>query len=488
MKFLKYINWFKHLVIGFIFMHVCIGCMKSPRTVTSSNVPPPVDSLGDYSITEVGDSLLNNPNFSKTLNGYTDKTSYYPGDMLSLYLSCPVTIKNSVITLYNTKGNSILSVSATITTQKIKSQKPWVDGFGYAPTFSIKLPANLKSGIYTWTGKIPFVVKGNGSSYDLTVVYPSNTLNAYNPTGGKSLYAPNFNNRATVLSFHRSDTIDYANFYKWIDNQSYNINYIADSDLDDYSQIQNSKVVIVTGHSEYWTLAARENIDKFVASGKNVLMLAGDNMWWQVRYNKSKDLMICYKDIDGSANEGNTLDPLGGTLYSTVNWGTPIVKYPIISSIGADYRGGGYGNTLPNRWNGFRIVQENSPLFQGTGLKNGDILSMPTREYDSAPIVKLFPQVPSAKETPVIDTAKLHFYKTELVGYDFAQNLMRRDRLGFGTFIVCKKSPTSGTIVNTATMDWCATTGIVGIDKFKVQKITKNMIDLSLANASLFSN
>lgn len=200
-------------------------------------------------------------------------------------------------------------------------------------------------------------------------------------------------------------------------------------------------------------------------------MLSGNNMWWQTRYNESKNQMICYKGI---------VDPLNGTLYGTVSWGAPILNYPVAASIGADFNEGGYGRVLPNRWDGYKIVQENSPLFSGTGLKNGDMLSMKTTEYDSAPVVKI--PAPGSQEIPVIDNTKLNYYKVELLGYDFAQNSVRPDQLGLGTFIVCKKSPTAGTVVNAASMDWCNN---IVYAKFKT--ITKNMIDLSLAGTSLFS-
>jgi hypothetical protein len=480
--------------LGYLFISAAlIRCKKDPIAVQKPSPdpisvinPPPIgptaDYMGQYSITEIGSKLVvPDPTFNKSINGYTDQVSYNVGDTVTVYLSGPAN-NDAVIPLLDTRRNSILSVSTPIVTQTIKSDKPWVDGFMYDKTFSFKIPEYFKSGVYTWNKTIPFIIKGNKPTYDLTVVYPTNTANAYNFAGGKSVYAPDFNNRATVLSFLRSNAIMPAAFFQWIDNQTYNINYVADCDLDDYSQIENSKVVVITGHSEYWTRQARENIDKFVDSGKNVLMLSGNLMWWQVRYNKEKNLMVCYKDVNGYSNYDDTIDPLGTTKYSTVNWGTPVVDYPILPSIGTDYRYGGYGNMLPNRWNGFKIVQEDSPILKGTGLKNGDILNMPTTEYEGTPVVELFP--PGSSQIPVIDNSVLNFHQVELLGFDFASNSQRRDKLGFGTFMVCQKSSTSGTIVHGASMDWC--TNIL-LANGKIKAITKNMIDLSLSNSSLFT-
>ena len=477
----------RHFLGYVLFLFALYRCkkdslLKKPGSTVGVPLPPVVsdDFMGQYTITEVGSNLQPEPDYMSTINGYTDKASYLPGENLTLYLSGPAS-DNASIPVWDMNNKTVLSVIAPLTTQTIKSDKPWVDGFMYDKTLEIKLPSDMKSGIYTWPGKVPFVCKGTGSSYDITVVYPSNTLNAYNFAGGKSLYAPDYHNRATVASYLRSNILYYQVFYLWLGKQNYTVNYIADCDVDDYSNIENSKVVILTGHSEYWTRKARLNIDKFVDSGRNLLMLSGNNMWWQVRYNQSKNLMICYKNNTGGYDDDNSSDPLVNTIYSTVNWGSPSVNYSIVKSTGSDFRYGGYGQMLTDRWNGYKILQENSPILKGTGLKNGDILHIPSTEYDGSPVMKFYP--PGSTEIPVIDNSIANFHKVELLGYDYARDTSQAYGLGYGTFIVNKKSPTSGTIVNAASMDWC-----YYIIDSEIQIVTKNMIDLSLNNESLFTS
>jgi len=462
--------------LGYLLLLVALYRCKKDALTISKTVTPPITEvtdayLGQYSTTDYGNALQPEPDFMSTINGYTDRVSYNSGDTVNVFLSGPASA-NAAITLHDTKGNIIQTISTPIVTQTINSTKPWVDGFGYAKTFSFQIPQYLQSGIYTWQGQIPFVCKGANQAADIIVVYPSNTTNAYNPAGGKSLYLPDASNRASVLSFLRSNVISYPQFYQWIDGLPYTIRYIADSDLDNYEEIANSKIVMITGHSEYWTTKARLNIDKFVDSGKNLLVLSGNTMWWQIRYNPGKNMMIAYKH--------GPSDPLGNTKYSSVSFDDPTVNYSVTNSIGADYTLGGYGRTLANRWDGYKIVQENSPLFAGAGLKNGDILSLKTTEYDCVPVVNMI--APGSTEVPVIDNAKLNYYKSELLGYDFAENLEPGDGLGLGTFIVGQRTPSSGVIVNVASMDWC---NYIVYDQFKI--ITKNMIDLSLKGGNLFT-
>jgi len=317
----------------------------------------------------------------------------------------------------------------------------------------MKLPDNLKSGIYRFIANgvivCSIICKSRTKNNDITVVYPSNTNNAYNMQGGKSLYKPD-NARSTVASYARSTwgAVDYTSgFLRWACDQPYDMRYITDPDLDDYTEIHDTRVIIIAGHSEYWTREARVNIDKFIASGKNVLILSGN------------------------------------TIYSTVFWATPQLQYPVINSIGADFDYGGYGTKLQNGFNGYKIVNEKSPLFEGTGLKKGEIINLPTLEYDGAPVIKMIH--PGSSEIPVIDNSKLNFYKIELLGYDFAINWGKK---GLGTFIVFKKTVNSGTVVNVASTNWCAANGIEGKDRAKIVQITKNMIEKSLNNETLFTS
>ncbi len=478
---------------------VLVGCKKSEiitttpkpgNTVntgsTNPDIPPKVYDQSLYSTTELGPNLIKGTDFSKTLYGYTDKLSYKAGDMITLYYSGPDNPKQA-IHLSDFNGKIYASYTTSVKVQKVNTEKPWLDGCKFEKTGEFKLPDTLKPGVYRFRGTNYFVISDTENPYDITIVYPTNTDNAYNYGGGKSAYDPDLGNRATVSSYLRyQDGLvgrkDFtSSFFFWMLTQNYNANYITDADLDDYKNIEKSKLLMIVGHSEYWTRAARENVDKFVASGKNMLVLSGNTMYWQVRYNKKDNLMICYKD--------NNLDPLKDTPYSSILWETDFLKYPITSSIGADFSGGGYGSKLTNRQDGYKIVNDKSPLFEGTGLKNGDILKIPTVEYDGAPVVKMIK--PGSKEIPVIDNSKLKFDKIELLGYDFAVNGgvegPEKATNGLGTFIVFRKTPTSGTVVNTATTDWCSKRGMAGADKEKVIRITKNMIDKSLQGESLFT-
>ena len=434
--------------------------------------------------------------------GYTDRTSYDRGDTVQVYLSASRPVENATLRLYDVAGLVVDSVVADVRPQRAEGEASWRDGFGYEESFRYGTDG-LPSGVYVWEEAAPFVVRDTARAPDLLVVYPANTVAAYNTAGGKSLYVPTrawraqealrrlatlrwgdllpdpAPNRARAVSFQRPGNLTHWAFFRpflrWLQHQTtYRVAYASDPDLDDYATIRGARLLVVMGHSEYWTRAARRNFDRFVAEGGDALVLSGNTMWWQVRYNEDRTGLVCYK----TAEE----DPVADPLLETVPWSEPALAYPIWESIGAQFDLGGYGLLEADRgWDGYRIVAPRSPLLAGTGLGEGEVLSVPTREYDGTWLVG----GPGGRTSgpPRLDTAKLGFERAELVGYDYGW----RGGPTVGTFLAFQESRTSGLVVNAASMNWCSTTGFGGRDSLAVRRITANAIRLLLSGQDVFS-
>ena len=235
--------------------------------------------------------------------------------------------------------------------------------------------------------------------------------------------------------------------------------------MDDYENIRGAKLLVVIGHSEYWTRTARLNFDRFVDEGCHALVLSGNTMWWQVRYSENKDRMICYKG-------GNDPAAPASSPLRTTNWFVSSLKYSILSSIGADTNYGGFGFRYPDLgWDGMRIVSASSPIFKGLNVENGDILPLRTSEYDGAPLSGF-----AANGDPVIDNVKLGFYRVDLIGFD--RGFYKVDTTA--TWMVFQKKPASGFVLNGASTDWGSANGIGGSDKARIKIIVRNMMDLLL--------
>jgi len=413
----------------------------------------------------------------EVITGYTNKVSYFPGEEVEVFLRSK-DYHDCGLGLYNIDGELVFRSRVTLSSQPASPAEPWKNGFGYKSSGRIILPSWLKSGIYYIEKKITIVVKSMAST-DVMVVYPSNTVNAYNSVGGKSLYGFNSTGSigSTIVSFLRpmDSTIEKEECIeclKWFPSLNHvKIKYMADIDLDDYSLFQ-SKIIVIVGHSEYWTRKARTNFDRFVDEGGHAIILSGNMMWWQVRYSNNNSALICYRNSE--------LDPEIDESMKTVLWRDPILQYPILPSIGEDFEGGGYGLRSDNGWNGYKIFNPGSPLLEGLTFKKGDILKLPSIECDGAPI--------KAWDTdgfPILDNDQLQFAKLELIGFDRGF----RVRETFPTFIVMQKKASSGIIVNAGTMDWCSPKGMGSQDSGdKIKIITRNAIDKLLQGKNVFSD
>jgi hypothetical protein len=168
-------------------------------------------------------------------------------------------------------------------------------------------------------------------------------------------------------------------------------------------------------------------------------------------------------------------DPVKSKRLKTTNWTDPELEYPITNSIGADFPRAGYGRKVDKGWDGYKIVTA-SPLLEGTNLKKGDILKLASDENDGAPLAGF-----DNKGFPMLDYAALGFNKIEIVGFDHVFRI--NDTVA--TWVVLKRTKSSGIIINAASTDWCSSEGMGNDD---VKKITLNMINKLLKKGEVFSS
>jgi hypothetical protein len=418
-----------------------------------------------YCIMVLIELLLSSCDNNKTIiDGYQDQISYYPTNTVNLYLNSSKQ-SNQNINLYNINNQSVDRITVKLNKQDLSDTSYWWKyGFGYTKTTQY-IPKNLISGIYYFEGSSPFIIKNPERKGDILLVYPSNTINAYNKRGGRSSYTKPM---GEILSFKRPTKIQKYTlpFLKWLNKQKFNVDYICDKDLEDYDNIRNYKLIIIAGHNEYWSRRARQNFDDFVNKGGNAIILSGNTMWWQIRYHGDKQ--ICYKN---SINDSLVPDTL-----KTINWSNPNLQYPVFLSIGSNFVLGGYGLKKDSGWDGYKIINE-SPLFNGTGIKLGDILKCPTAEFDGTKL--------NFKRDYPLPIISSNFYKYELLGYDIG--IDGNKRKAYMPLIIFQKNDSCGIVINTCSTNWCSD-GFTGRDSDKIKKITFNFIDFLLRNKSVFTD
>ena len=261
--------------------------------------------------TEPEQPLFDGP---ESIIGYVDKLSYYPGEILEAYFSAHATDSTARVGLYDLSGTPVDSLNTNLSSQEISNDQPWSQGLGYDLSFNYIVP-DLPSGIYQWEQTVPIVIKDPTRQLPVRLLYPSNTAAAYNNDGGKSLYPYNSTDResADSVSFLRRVPLDRTAsecLMLFANQENMEMGYLVDQDMDDYANLDGARLLIIIGHSEYWTRPARENFDRFIDSGGHALILSGNTMWWQVRYSAGGQRLIAFK----SAIDDDIADPLLATI------------------------------------------------------------------------------------------------------------------------------------------------------------------------------
>ena len=91
--------------------------------------------------------------------------------------------------------------------------------------------------------------------------------------------------------------------HRWLEDNGYDYDVASDHDLHlDPDQLDGYKVVVINGHSEYWSEEAYRAVDSFLRSGGAAIVMSGNTMFWRVSYDEDGTAMECRKhgvDIGG---------------------------------------------------------------------------------------------------------------------------------------------------------------------------------------------
>lgn len=325
-----------------------------------------------------------------TQGGYADRTSVVQGGNITFHIATTVTpFRLSIVNLAN--PTQVIRQVDNLTSREQNCSGRYRIGCGWAATTTMNVPASWPSGYYgasfpTAFGErwIMFVVRSAnpGRSTTTLLVSPTNTYQAYNAFGGRNLYPSADDNRASHLSFDRPYhenaglgrfTVWEDEFVTWMASESRTVDVATDNDLEDPTLLGNYGAVLFVGHSEYWTAAARRNLETYVANGGHVAIFSGNTMWWQVRLEESGRLLVGWKEP--------TFDPALNTNEElvTVHWWDEPIYDPENRIIGSSFRHGGYSNRIGDTFEmlpleqriGYTVTDPTSWVFAGANVSRG---------------------------------------------------------------------------------------------------------------------
>ena len=92
---------------------------------------------------------------------------------------------------------------------------------------------------------------------------------------------------------------------EFLEKNGYDVSYVSQSDVatsGGASMLEQHKVFVNAGHSEYWDAADRANVTAARDHGVNLAFFAGNLMWWKTRWanslfgNEPYRTLITYKE------------------------------------------------------------------------------------------------------------------------------------------------------------------------------------------------
>ena len=323
--------------------------------------------------------------------GYAGRRSVAVGETISFHISTSLSpFEVEVVNLAS--PHTVLDRISGLMSQPRDCTGMWENGCGWPATTTFTVPQRYTPGYYaarfpTSLGDrhILFVVRPAvlGSYAPIAVIQPTNTDTAYNRFGGKSVYDPisDDGHRAHVVSFNRPyfDGAGLARFHIWEDRfvtwmkqEGRRFEVVTDDDLEAGLPLGAYKALLIVGHSEYWSLNARRNLEAYSRSGGHLAVFGANTMWWQVRTNLQSRQMTVYKDA--------ALDPMTGVndeLVTTNFHDWPVFNYEN-TILGASFANAGYVNRLNSvdrlpleQRTPYRVRNAGHWAFAGTGLGNG---------------------------------------------------------------------------------------------------------------------
>ncbi len=82
----------------------------------------------------------------------------------------------------------------------------------------------------------------------------------------------------------------------WLAREGYMYDAYSELDVDqDPHLLDGYKVVMIAGHSEYWSFRQYEHVRQYLETGGNVICLSGNTLYWRVSFNEDYSIMECRK-------------------------------------------------------------------------------------------------------------------------------------------------------------------------------------------------
>ncbi len=290
-------------------------------------------------------------------------------------------------------------------------------------------------------------------------------------------------------------------FVRWAEPAGYAFDYLTDYDLDaDPAALAAYDVVLLVGHSEYWSGPQRDALEAFVDHGGRLAIFSGNTAFWKVRWEEGGRTLVCHK---WKGEMAESVEPARATHL----WSHPMFARPEAQITGLSFIYGGYhrlGLCAARGAGGYTVYRPEHWALEGADLYWGDVFGdqapLLGYENDGCPIAfgadgrpapaaglgvppdleiialapAAFAEAPSPYR-PLIPPEQLDVVAKIAFGDDSPETQARVLR---GHAVMASFRRGAGEVFNAGTTEWAH--GLAAGDPF-VERITRNVLDRFLA-------
>jgi hypothetical protein len=160
-------------------------------------------------------------------------------------------------------------------------------------------------------------------------------------------------------------------FVRWAGGQGLALDYLTDYDVEaEAGALDAYDVVVLAGHSEYWSGRERDAIEAFVERGGRLAIFSGNTCFWKVRWEDEGRTLVCHKWKGLEAEDVPASE-------ATHLWSHPAFGRPEAEITGLSFLFGGYhrlGLCAARGIGGYTVYRDRHWALEGCDLYYGDVI------------------------------------------------------------------------------------------------------------------
>jgi hypothetical protein len=392
------------------------------------------------------------------VNGYTVNFSVNRGQDLEFYLNPQESHKKGVVCIYDIRHQVVDSLILALQKQAINNDTLLYEhGYNYTNKYTFNT-SKLKSGIYFIGNVVPFIVKEPELKNAITVVFPFANFHTWSNIGGKSFSKGNSTNgiEAKRLSLNRNPYLSNNPifFINWLDSitKGKNLNLISDLDLESFSNINNTSLLIFFGNMGFGTHKQKSIILNYSEKGRNILAICSRLMNFEMKLDTMKK-QIEAVTIPDTVKRDQNFDYFNNLRLLNPLWDLFVCDYRYL-----------YGIENPKISNsGFKIVEPNHKIFSNI---SNDFILFENSNGTALPVENI-----NFNLVPKPDNLLTKFQEFKFLAYDY--HILYGMQSITGIFEI-KRNINSGKTIVIGNEKWCYEENL---KSSQIEKVTINAIN-----------